>query len=163
MLICLAGMGVWLTVRIAVKPAPLATVPPIPVVTAVAQAGNVPIYLTGLGTVRAYNTVTIHVRVNGTLDNLVFVEGQDVKAGDLLAQIDPRPYQAQLDQVVAARARDGALLAAAKLDLQRYQKLTAQDSIVAQHRDHPPSERLRGQRASGGCPVTRAGSKPSHG
>ena len=119
MLTCLVGIGVWLTVRIVVKPVPLATVPPIPVVAAVAQAGDVPIYLTGLGTVRAYNTVTIHVRVNGTLDKVVFVEGQDVKGGDLLAQIDPRPYQAQLDQVVAARARDGALLAAAKLDLQR--------------------------------------------
>jgi multidrug efflux system membrane fusion protein len=105
------------------------------VVAAVAQAGDVPIYLTGLGTVRAYNTVTIHVRVNGTLDTVDFVEGQDVKAGDLLAQIDPRPYQAQLDQVAAAKARDEALLAAAKLDLQRYQKLTAQDSIAVQQRD----------------------------
>jgi multidrug efflux pump subunit AcrA (membrane-fusion protein) len=60
----------------------------IPVVTAVALSGDVPVYLTGLGTVKAYNTVTIHVRVNGALDKVVFVEGQDVKAGDLLAQID---------------------------------------------------------------------------
>jgi multidrug efflux system membrane fusion protein len=134
-LICLVGIGVWLTVRTMLKPAPSAVVPPIPVVAAVAQAGDVPIYLTGLGTVRAYNTVTIHVRVNGTLDTVDFVEGQDVKAGDLLAQIDPRPYQAQLDQVAAAKARDEALLAAAKLDLQRYQKLTAQDSIAVQQRD----------------------------
>ncbi len=134
-LICLVGIGVWLTVRIMLKPVPSAVAPPISVVAAVAQAGDVPIYLTGLGTVRAYNTVTIHVRVNGTLDTVDFVEGQDVKAGDLLAQIDPRPYQAQLDQVVAAKARDEALLAAAKLDLQRYQKLTAQDSIAVQQRD----------------------------
>jgi multidrug efflux system membrane fusion protein len=105
------------------------------VVAAVAQAGDVPVYLTGLGTVKAYNAVTIHVRVKGTLAKVVFVEGQDVKAGDLLAQIDPRPYQAQLDQVVAAKAHDEALLADARLDLQRYQKLAAQDSIAAQQRD----------------------------
>jgi membrane fusion protein, multidrug efflux system len=134
-LVCLAGVGLWLVPRVMLKPAPAPAPPPIPVVAAVAKVGDVPVYLTGLGTVRAYNTVTIHVRVNGTLDKVVFVEGQDVKAGDLLAQIDPRPYKAQLDQVVAAKARDEALLAGAKLDLVRYQKLTAQDSISVQQRD----------------------------
>ena len=117
------------------KPAPAPPILPIPVVAAVAQAGDVPVYLTGLGTVQAYNTVTVHVRVNGTLDKVVFVEGQDVKAGDLLAQIDPRPYQAQLDEVVATKAHDEALLANAKLDLQRYEKLAAENSIAAQQRD----------------------------
>ena len=67
-LICLVGIGVWLTVGIMLKPVPSAVVLPIPVVAAAAQAGDVPIYLTGLETVRAYNTVTVHVRVNGTLD-----------------------------------------------------------------------------------------------
>ena len=134
-LLSLAGIGLWLILHVMLKPAPAPPAPPIPVVTAMTQTGDVPVYLTGLGTVKAYNTVTIHVRVNGTLDKVVFVEGQDVKAGDLLAQIDPRPYQAQLDQVVAAKAHDEALLANARLDLQRYQKLSAQDSIAAQQRD----------------------------
>ena len=131
----LAAIGLWLVMRVVLKPKPAPPPPPIPVVSAIALAGDVPVYLTGLGTVKAYNTVTIHVRVNGTLDKVVFVEGQDVKAGDLLAQIDPRPYQAQLDQVVAAKAHDEALLADARLNLQRYQKLTAQDSIAVQLRD----------------------------
>jgi membrane fusion protein, multidrug efflux system len=62
--------------------------------------------LPGFGTVQAYNTVTVRARVDGALDKVVFLEGQDMKAGDLLAQIDPRPFQAQFDQVVAAKARD---------------------------------------------------------
>jgi multidrug efflux system membrane fusion protein len=134
-LACLAAIGLWLLVRELRKPAPVPAAPSIPVVAAAAQAGDVPVYLAGLGTVQAYNTVTVRARVDGTLDKVVFVEGQDVKAGDLLAQIDPRPFQAQLDQVVAAKARDEALLANARLDLQRYQKLVEQDSIAVQQRD----------------------------
>jgi multidrug efflux system membrane fusion protein len=125
----------WLLLSELLKPVPAPAILPIPVLAAVAQAGDVPVYLTGLGTVQAYNTVTVHVRVNGTLDKVVFVEGQDVKAGDLLAQIDPRPYQAQLDEVVATKARDEALLANARLDLQRYEKLGTENSIAVQQRD----------------------------
>jgi len=135
LLACVVGIALWFFLRDYFKPAPVAPVLPIPVVAVAAQSGDVPIYVTGLGTVQAYNTVTVHVRVNGALDKVVFIEGQDVKAGDLLAQIDPRPYQAQLDQVVAAKARDEALLANARLDLQRYDKLASQNSIAMQQRD----------------------------
>jgi multidrug efflux system membrane fusion protein len=131
----LAAIGIWLLVREFLKPKPVPPPPPIPVVATPAQSGDVPVYLTGLGTAQAYNTVTVHVRVDGTLNTVAFVEGQDVKAGDLLAQIDPAPFKAQLEQVIAAKARDEALLANARLDLQRYQKLVAQDSIAVQQRD----------------------------
>jgi multidrug efflux system membrane fusion protein len=134
-LVCLVGIGAWLLLKPLFKPAPAPAVPPMPVVTAAAQTGDVPIYLTGLGTVQAYNTVKVLFHVDGTLTKVLFVEGQDVKARDPLAQIDPRSFQAQLDQVVATKARDEALLANARLDLQRYEKLVSQNSIAVQQRD----------------------------
>src|SRR5262245_60413924 len=97
--------------------------PAVPVVAGVAEARNVPIYLTGIGSVQASSTVTVKVRVDGHLDQVAFTEGQDVKAGDLLAQIDPRPFQAALAQAEATKAKDEAQLTNAKLDLQRYSTL----------------------------------------
>jgi multidrug efflux system membrane fusion protein len=91
--------------------------------TATAQLSNVPIYLQGLGTVEGYYTVTVTPRVDGQLQNVTFAEGQTVKRGDLLAQIDPRPFQAALDQATAVRARDAAQLTSARSDLARYQAL----------------------------------------
>ena len=93
--------------------------PAIPVSVAAAERRDVPIYLTGLGTVQAFNTVTVKTRVDGELVKVAFTEGQNVKAGDLLAQIDPRPFQATYDQAVAKKVQDEDDLANAKLDLQR--------------------------------------------
>ncbi len=92
---------------------------PVPVIAGKVEEKNVPIYLDGLGTVQAYNTVTVKARVDGQLDKVAFTEGQDVKEGELLAQIDPRPYQAALDQAVAKKAQDDAQLSNARLVLQR--------------------------------------------
>jgi multidrug efflux system membrane fusion protein len=101
--------------------------PPIPVETTLAARSNVPVYLEGLGTVQAFNTVTVTSRVDGQMQTVNFVEGQEVKSGDVLAQIDPRPFQAVYDQTVATKARDEAQLANARLDLQRDVKLSPQE------------------------------------
>jgi multidrug efflux system membrane fusion protein len=93
----------------------------IPATVGVSERKNVPVYLTGLGTVQAFNTVTAKVRVDGQLDKVNFTEGQTVKAGDVLAQIDPRPFQAALDLATATKAKDQAQLENARLDLKRYQ------------------------------------------
>ncbi len=114
----------------------------VPVVT-VAPAGrkDVPVYLDGLGTVQAYNTVTVHTQIDGQLMAVLFREGQDVHKGDVLAKIDPRTYQAQFDQAVATKAKDAALLENARRDLKRYinlgntvsgQVLDTQRSLVKQ-------------------------------
>jgi multidrug efflux system membrane fusion protein len=92
----------------------------IPATVGLAERKDVPVTLTGLGTVQAFNTVTVKVRVDGELDKIAFTEGQDVKAGDLLAQIDPRPFRAALDLAKATEAKDQAQLENAKLDLNRY-------------------------------------------
>src|SRR5947199_8892301 len=92
---------------------------PVPVVAGTVNQKDVPIYLDGLGTVQAFNTVTVRVRVDGQVQKIGFVEGQDVHTGDLLAQIDPSPFQAQVDQSEAKKAQDEAQLAVAKVTLQR--------------------------------------------
>ena len=108
---------------------------PTPVEVAAASDADVPVYLEGLGTVQAFNTVTVKTRVDGQIQKVSFVEGQHVKAGDLLVQIDPRPYQASYDQVVAKKAQDEAQLANAKLDLDRYTALLKASAAPRQQAD----------------------------
>jgi membrane fusion protein, multidrug efflux system len=105
---------------------------PMPVVVASARTGDMPITLIGLGTVTPIATVTVQSQISGQIMKISFKEGQSVKAGDPLIQIDPRPYQVALEQAEGAQARDKALLANARVDLERYQTLFAQDSIAEQ-------------------------------
>jgi multidrug efflux system membrane fusion protein len=93
------------------------------VTTSPVQKSDFPVYLTGLGVVQGFNTVLVRTRVDGQIDKVAFKEGQLVNQGDLLVEIDPRPYQATLDQAKAKKAQDEANLANANLDLQRYTKL----------------------------------------
>jgi membrane fusion protein, multidrug efflux system len=104
----------------------------IPVAAAFAERRDFPIFLTGLGTVQAYNTVAVKARVDGHLDKVAFVEGQTVTEGDLLAQIDPRPFQAQLAQARATKTRDEAQLANARLDLERSKTLVVREFATRQ-------------------------------
>src|ERR1700719_2307616 len=103
-------------------PPPAAT-PPVPIVAGVVAQHDVPMYLTGVGTVIAYNTDIVRAQIQGQIVSINFTEGQRVHAGDLLAQIDPRPYQAQLDQEEATLDHDKAHLHNGQINLQRYSKL----------------------------------------
>jgi len=108
---------------------------PVPVLVATATKADVPVYLDAVGTTKALNTVTVTAQVDGKLTSVGFSEGQDVKKGDVLARIDPTTYQAQLDQAIAKKAQDEAQLANAKIDLDRYEKLAATNSINRQQAD----------------------------
>lgn len=107
----------------------------VPVRVASAVTQDIDIYLKSLGTVTAYNTVTVRSRVSGELVDVPFQEGQQVKAGDLLAQVDPRAFQVALDQARGTQMQNQALLENARRDLQRYQALFKQDSIAKQQVD----------------------------
>jgi len=107
----------------------------VPVIAASTKLADVPVYLEGIGTTRALNTVTVRPQADGKLVSVLFREGQDVRRGDVLARIDPTTYQAQYDQVVAKKAQDEATLANAKIDLERYTHLSTTNSIARQQLD----------------------------
>ena len=112
--------------------------PAVPVKIAPVEKADFPVYLTGLGTVQGFNTVLVRTRVDGQINRIAFKEGQFVKEGDTLVEIDPRPFQAALDQAKAKKAQDEANLANANLDLQRFTKLgefatRAADRHAARH------------------------------
>jgi membrane fusion protein, multidrug efflux system len=123
----IAAGGIALTVthlRGAAEPAQAAVAPPaVPVVAGTVHQGDVPIYLRGVGTVIAYNNVIVRSQITGQITKIAFTQGQTVHQGDLLAEIDPRPYQAQLDQAMANRDRDQAQVLNAQANSTRYTSL----------------------------------------
>lgn len=130
----LGGVGVFASMRglaakdyTAVQPVPL-----VPIVAGVVAQHDVPIYLAGVGTVIAYNTVVVRAQIQGQITSINFTEGQHVHAGDLLAQIDPRPYQAQVEQLTANRDRDQAQLTNALANLNRYTPLEQKGFATSQ-------------------------------
>jgi len=130
-LLVLALGGLWLA-RKSTGAGSHAAAAPIVVDVAETMRSDVPLYLEGLGTVEAFYTAKVAARVDGLLERVNFVEGQQVKKGDVLAQIDPRPLQAALDQAIATKAKDEAQLGTAKLDLDRYIILAPQNLVAAQ-------------------------------
>ncbi|SMF96442.1 membrane fusion protein, multidrug efflux system [Methylomagnum ishizawai] len=135
-LLPLAALAAWTYQYFAATPPPAPPparmAPAIPVAAATTTREDFPVYLNGLGTVTALHTVTVRPRVDGELIRVAYQEGQKVKQGELLAEIDPRPFNVQLQQAEGQLARDEALLQNAELDLQRYRTLLTQDSIAAQ-------------------------------
>jgi membrane fusion protein, multidrug efflux system len=129
--VVIADSGVFAFTRKS-TPAPPAAIPVVPVVAGVVSSHDVPIYLRGIGTVIAYNTVIVRSQIQGQITQIAFTEGQTVRAGDLLAQIDPRPYEAQIEQMIATRDRDQAQLTNAIANLNRYTPLEAKGYATPQ-------------------------------
>ena len=133
----LGGLGyvVWMAFNRAPNPNQIPRNLPVPVLAASPVTKDVPVYLEGVGAIRALNTVLVKAQVDGKLISVNFKEGQDVQRGDVLAEIDPALYQAQLDQATAKKAQDEATLANARLDLVRYQQLAQSNAGSKQQAD----------------------------
>lgn len=132
-LLMLCGGAIWfLTHPAATKAQPRSAPAAVLVSTARVVQQTVPVYLTGIGTVAANASVTVRTRIDGQLDKVNFKEGQDIKAGELIALLDPRVQQAQLEQAQAQKAKDQAQLANAELDLRRYAALMKQNATTRQ-------------------------------
>lgn len=129
-LLALLARRLWLSQAPAKGPTP-----PVLVRTVLVKQQTVPITRTGIGNVVPVMSVTVHTRVDGQLDSVAFKEGQDVKAGQVLARIDPRTYKAQLDQSLAQKAKDEATLVNARADLARYEELIKEDATTRQTLD----------------------------
>ena len=129
--ICVAALAIWRISAAEPRPQPQLS-SPIPVVATKVQVSDVPIVMTGIGTVEAYNVVNIHTQVTGTIDKIGFVEGQTVHPGSLIAQLDPRPFEAALKQAEANLARDEAHLANAQDNLTRFVRLFKENFASAQ-------------------------------
>src|ERR1700676_3083348 len=130
--------------------------PAVRVTIAPVQKADFPVYLTGLGNVQGFNTVTVRTRVDGQIDKIAFKEGQAVKQGDLLAEIDPRPFQAALDQAKAKKAQDEANLANANLDLQRFTKLGEFATRQQTHTQRSTVAQLTAQLAADDAAISNA-------
>jgi multidrug efflux system membrane fusion protein len=135
-LLLLVAIGIGLALKFTLEPTKSAEAPtppaPIPVVAGIVTSSDVPIYLSGVGTVIAYNNVIVRSQITGQVIKIAFTQGQTVHQGDLLAEIDPRPYQAQLDQAMANRDRDQAQVVNAQANLNRYTPLLQKGFATAQ-------------------------------
>jgi multidrug efflux system membrane fusion protein len=131
-----AAVGIGLAVKYTFEPSKSAQAPApppaVPVVAGTVTSGDVPIYMRGVGTVIAYNNVLVRSQITGQIIKIAFTQGQTVHQGDLLAEIDPRPYQAQLDQAIANRDRDQAQLGNAQANLNRYTPLQQKGFATSQ-------------------------------
>jgi multidrug efflux system membrane fusion protein len=135
LIVVLAGVAGFTLMRGSASKNSAAAPAPVPIVAGTVAQHDVPIYLTGVGTVVAFNTVVVRSQIQGQLVSINFTEGQAVHAGDLLAQIDPRPYQAQIDQLTANRDRDQAQLTNALANLDRYTSLAKTGDATPQLMD----------------------------
>ena len=154
---CMIGFrACWLILALAHAAHPAQAQVGVPVTTTTPRRQDVPIIVRAIGTVQAFQSVNLRARVDGTLDRVLFTEGQTVKAGDVLAELDPRPYRAVLDQAVAKRASDLAQLGNARGDMQRYSELAASQAASRQRLDLQRTTQAQAEAAVRGGDATVA-------